>query len=152
MQIVTYSRRLLPNPMIGSIDAKRDIALYITQEELCALPEKTSSGVIIKFHKPKQQGTVELSLDDKLAFRSGYGIGAEARDLKRDTIGAVQIYLSHELYTKLKEHGSTGSITSLGNGSTVQIYDLSRRPTQHSHVEQLEWYAQMKDKLPEDFG
>lgn len=50
--------------MIGSLDSDRDLAVYVEAEEIPRLCDEIIEGVLIKFHKPKQQGQIFLSLNE----------------------------------------------------------------------------------------
>ena len=61
--------------MIAGIDEQADIAIYLTHEEAERVARETLVGVLVKWHKPKRQGLISISVNDARKMEGGFGIG-----------------------------------------------------------------------------
>jgi hypothetical protein len=93
--------------MIGGINPKQDIDIFLKNEEIEQLNSQTLEGVIIKIGEPKIQNSLKLTIDNK---KSRLGIGVE------EQADNYQVFLSQEYYEILKENGHVGTrYNSLGD-------------------------------------
>ncbi len=137
--------------MIGSIDNRSDIELYLDSIELEKLSNETISGVIIKILKPKRQGTISLEINDKRQNENGFGIGINDSKYWGISDGFhLDVFMSSEYYDNLKKRGVVGLRQRMRDGSKINIYDKSRcQSTDIISVENLEFYRDNKNALPD---
>lgn len=140
--------------MIGGIDHQADLDLYLEAEELARLPEATIEGVLIKTHKPKRQGIICISVDDLRKNEKGYGIGLDDKKYWGVQDGfRVDVFLGTEWYQEIQERGVIGLRSRMRDGSKITIYDRSRLDSMSAiRVENLEYYRDNKERLPDNFG
>ena len=140
--------------MIGGIDHQADLDLYLEAEELARLPEATIEGVLIKTDKPKRQGIICISVDDLRKNENGYGIGLDDKKYWGVQDGfRIEVFIGTEWYQELQEKGVIGLRSRMRDGSKITIYDRSRLESMSAiRVENLEYYRDNKERLPDNFG
>ena len=143
--------------MIGSINKEIDIYVFLEQDEIKKLKINKLEGTLIKTDKPKQQGDVLVSIDEKRKNESnGQGIGITEEGRSYNTVGTFELFIGEEKYEELVEDGL---IFSRYNTTGKKIWVLDRsRPKRWENVadelwpKKLEFYIKNRDKLPESFG
>ncbi|MBS3066904.1 hypothetical protein J4205_03685 [Candidatus Pacearchaeota archaeon] len=140
--------------MIASIDNQADICLYLEAEELKKLENETIEGVLIKILKPKRQGAISISVNDKRKYENGLGIGIDDSrywDVKDNF--HLGIFMGTEFYQELSKKGVIGLRQRMRDGSKIHIYDRSKlNGIDEIYVETFEFYRDNKDKLRKDLG
>lgn len=138
--------------MIASVDRDRDFDIYLTHEEVEKITHCVVDGVLIRLHKPKQQGKINICLCDDKRNLNGFGIGIEDNWPWANLEGEVKIYVGDSFYEDLVENGRTG--TRYGHmGSKIHLYDCSRIDfTMKAGFEHLEFYRDNREKLHASFG
>lgn len=140
--------------MIGRIGIQADIELYLEAEELEKLQNETIEGVLVKIQKPKRQGVVSVSINDARKSENGLGIGIDDSGYwgVQDNF-RLQVFIGTEWYQKLRQRGAVGLRQSMMDGSTINVFDRSRLDHMDElYAEQLEFYRDNRDRLPESFG
>lgn len=139
--------------MIGGIGDDADIALYLNAEELRKLPDETIEGVLVKFSRPKRQGTVNISINDKRSNENGYGIGINDDQYwgKQDDFH-IDVFMGTEWYQCVVERGVIGLRQRMLDGSKITVYDRSRMDgVDRVTADTLEFYRDNKERLPIEF-
>ena len=140
--------------MIGSINKEIDIYVFLEQDEIKKLKINKLEGTLIKTDKPKQQGDVLVSIDEKRKNESnGQGIGITEEGRSYNTVGTFELFIGEEKYEELVEDGL---IFSRYNTTGKKIWVLDRsRPKRWENVadelwpKKLEFYIKNRDKLPD---
>lgn len=140
--------------MIGGIDHKADIDLYLEADELERLAHGTLEGVLVKIGRPKRQGTVSISVDDARKNEKGCGIGIDDKGYWSVLDGfRVDVFLGSEWYHELRERGVVGIRQGMRDGSKIHVYDRSKiSGIDTLGVKNLEFYRDNREKLPADYG
>jgi hypothetical protein len=139
--------------MIASIDHEQDIRVYIGSEEVERLKTGSLEGTVVKWHKPKQQGIIVVSVDDVLKINNDTsGVGVVLTGYDHKNVGKVELFLRSNFYSGLVANGKNG--VRYGTfGSKVHVYNRSIDDFDiRSAVKSLEYYRDNKDLLPADFG
>ncbi len=138
--------------MIGSLDSDRDLVSYVETEEIPRLCKEIIEGILIKFHKPKQQGQFFLSLNEARSNENGMGIGVVEEGYSYNTVGRFELFMSNAVYRELRERGIVG-LRYGRMGSKVHLYDRSRLDGIDKIMpENLEFYRDNRERLLDDFG
>ena len=131
--------------MICAIDHQWDLSVFLRKKEILALRKHSLEGVLIKTHKPQQQGTLQLTMDPDLG---AIAATVAFHDYSSSHVGAVQVTLSRTAYELLVEQDQYGIRYQGGlNGSKLQLYN--RATTHPDPTKTLRWYVQNKERLPE---
>ena len=140
--------------MIASIDNQAYICLYLEAEELKKLENETIEGVLIKILKPKRQGAISISVNDKRKYENGLGIGIDdSRYWGVKDNFHLGIFMGTEFYQELSKKGVIGLRQRMRDGSKIHIYDRSKlNGIDEIYVETFEFYRDNKDKLRKDLG
>ena len=140
--------------MIGGIDHEADIDLFLEAEELERLSKETIEGVLVKTRQPKRQGKISISINDARKCENGFGIGLNDKGYWGVQDGfRVEVFMGSEWYQSLRKQGRVGTRQSMRDGSKIHIYDRSRCDgTDSFRAENLEYYRDNKERLPEAFG
>ena len=136
--------------MIGLIGSDCDISVFLEDEEVPRLGKEVLEGVLIKFYKPKLQGKVYLSVNEKKKNYQGAGIGVEDKNYwgKKDGF-EVELFMGSEFYKELEATGVVGLRHKMLDGAKVKI---CKRSEDEPLVEHLEHYRDNKEKLHPDLG
>jgi len=138
--------------MIGQIDSQNDITVYLTSYEVMQLEDQTIEGVLIKTQKPKQQGTVLVSINDERSTERGFGIGVVDAGYGFDSVGKFELFVARVWYEKLRTQGGVG-LRYGTDGSKVDLSDISKLDgSNKDSIERLEFYRDNKDILPKRMG
>ena len=129
--------------MIGSIDHKADIELFLEAEEVERLKDETIEGVLVKIQKPKMQGTITLCVNSadgvKIDDKQYWGV--------KDGFH-LDVFMGAELYQQLRQRGIVGVRQRMRDRSKIHIYDRTRLQGMDAiRAEHLEFYHDNKEKL-----
>ena len=139
--------------MIGGINKELDIEVFLDAEEVKKLQDEVLEGILIKWNKPKQQGTVQLSIEDGRSTERGFGIGVVDTGYGWDSVGKFELFMSKQYYAVLREQGVVSIRYGIGFGSKVEVYNKSKlEDSDELRVQNLEHYRDNKDKLPDCFS
>jgi hypothetical protein len=140
--------------MIGGVDTKTDISLYIDKDELERLSNQTIEGVLIRVGRPKMQGTVTISINNERNRENGsFGVGLDASRYSGflDNFH-IDVFIGIEWYQELVEKGKFGTRHSLRDGSKIAVYERSVLETIDRFVpENLDFYRDNRDRLTEEY-
>ena len=138
--------------MIASVDSSRDFDVYLENQEVLDIANKTIQGVLIRINKPQQQGRIHVCTDNSRRNQNGYGIGIEDEWFFSEPEGEVRLFVGDYYYGRLLESGSTG--TRYGHaGSKINLYDRSTLDNiTEIDIEHLEFYRDNQEKLKERLG
>lgn len=142
--------------MIAQIDYQADIDIYLEKEEVIELSTKKKrlEGVLIRIFKPKRQGTISLSINDKRKEESGFGIGIDDNKywkLKNDF--HIDVFMGSEWYSKLVNEGKVGLRQRMLDGSKIHVYDRSKLSRlDNSNAETLEMFRDRRNALLDSYG
>jgi hypothetical protein len=148
-----YKKQEFCGVMIASIDHEQDIRVYMSSEEVEKLKTGSLEGILVKWHKPKQQGIIVVSVNDVLKINNDTsGVGVVFTEYNWKNVGKVELFLRAHFYSDLVANGKNG--VRYGTvGSKVHVYNLSIDDFDiRSAVKSLEFYCDNKDRLPADFG
>ena len=138
--------------MIGLIASDHDISVYLESAEVDRILREQVEGVLVKFHRPKQQGEIAVSVNDNRSNENGCGIGVFQRGYSSDSPGRVELFISALNYDRLLETGSIGQRYGFA-GSNVHLFDCSRLDRMGAMVlEDLEFYRDNREKLVPELG
>ena len=141
--------------MIAGIDSQADLEVYLEPEEIEMLGRgEVINGVLIKVLKPKRQGTISISVNEKRKNENGFGIGIDDSGYWRIRDGfRLEEFLSSAWYASLRGRGLIGIRQRMLDGSKIHIYDRSRLTGLDTLApENLEFYRDNKERLGEDLG
>ena len=141
--------------MIAGVDEQTDIVIYIEGEEMPKLEEgKTLEGILVKLHKPKRQGKIRLSVNEKRCKENGaFGIGVVRKFNSEEPLFEYEVFMNKYWYERLLENGRTGTRHSLRDGSKIDLYDISNCPEMdRDGAENLKWYVENREQLHPSFG
>jgi hypothetical protein len=140
--------------MIAEIDNQRDITVFLTTDEVAQLSTETLEGVLIKSDKPKQQGIIFVSVNAERYNGSAVGVFEDKIDFySYSTAGKFEIFIGPRYYENdLKTRGIIG-VRYGSMGSKVHIYNYTLLGgMERINAENLEFYRDNKDKMPDSFG
>ncbi len=140
--------------MIARIDHECDVDIYLKEFEVKDLSEKTIEGILIKNFKPKLQGKIYLSVNDSRSYENGFGIGVcDEKYFGVNDNFEIEFFMGTEFYQDVLGEGVIGMRQRMRDGSKIQIYDCSKiDQIILANVENLEFYRDNRDRLPEHFG
>ncbi|MBM3231851.1 hypothetical protein FJZ21_00535 [Candidatus Pacearchaeota archaeon] len=135
--------------MIGSIDHKADICLFLEPSEIVAMASATLEGVLIMAHNIKSQGTFSITVNNARQYENGGGIGIEDQGYHRNaTDFRINVFVGDQFYRLLVSNGGIGTRTRLRDGSKIDISDISKlESTERMYLEDLIFYRDNKDRL-----
>lgn len=136
--------------MIGRVYFDGDVQLYLVAGEVEVLQKEALEGVLVRVEKPKRQGSVSLSINDRRSNEGGAGIGSDGSKY----IGVlddfhIDVFLGTPFYRLLLERGIVGLRWGLRDGSKIRIADLSKTEdyTDRSVADGLEFYKTNRGNL-----
>ncbi|MBS3086341.1 hypothetical protein J4422_01430 [Candidatus Pacearchaeota archaeon] len=140
--------------MIAGISNQSDIDLYLESEEITRLEKETLEGVLIKTRRPKRQGTISISINEKRKYENGFGIGIyDKRYWGFEDGFHIDIFMGNECYEELKRRGVIGLRQRMRDGSKINVYDISKlNGLSKIGAEQLEFYRDNREKLSDLLG
>lgn len=135
--------------MIGSIDDKADITIFLEPQEITAIASSTIEGVLVMTHNFRNQGTVSVTVNNARQYENGGGIGIDSPGYHKNANNfKVNVFVGDEFYHLLVSNRSVGTRTRLRDGSKIDLLDTSRLdPMDRIHLEDLIFYRNNKDKL-----
>jgi hypothetical protein len=136
--------------MIGLIGSDCDIRVFLEDAEVPRLKKEVLEGVLIKFFKPKLQGKVYLSVNDKKKNYQGIEVGVEDKNYWGKKEGfEVELFMGSDFYKYLVANNSVGTRHKMLDGAKVRI---CKRAEDELLVEHLEHYRDNKEKLHPELG
>ena len=51
--------------MIACVDSEKDITVYLTDKEVDDISNRVVEGVLVRLHRPKQQGKLYISVNNE---------------------------------------------------------------------------------------
>lgn len=139
---------------IAEIDSVVDICIYLNKDNLNELSNNALDGILIKGEKPKRQGTINVSVNEKRKTENGFEIGIDDKKYwgVRDNFH-LDVFLGTDSYKQIMERGKIEIRHRMRDGSKIAVYNLSKLDDcEKIHLEQLEFYINNKDKLPDYMG
>lgn len=135
--------------MIGSIDHKADICIFLEPAEIEAIVSSTIEGTLIMAHNVKNQGKFSIVVNDQRQYENGGGIGVESINYHRSSTDfRINVFMGQSFYQMLVLNGAVGTRTRLRDGSKIDISDTSRlEPIERIYMKGLIFYRDNKDKL-----
>ncbi len=135
--------------MIGSIDDKADITIFLEPQEITDIAASTIEGVLIMAHNFRNQGKVSVTVNNASQYENGGGIGIDSPGYpKNATNFRVNVFVGDEFYHLLVSNRKVGTRTRLRDGSKIDLLDISRLDSMDKiHLEDLIFYRDNKDRL-----
>lgn len=139
--------------MIAYIDRGNDIAIYLEGLEIEEVSTRTLEGIIIKLHRPKQQGRIFLAINGEMCRKiNGCCIAVLNPEYDYDNnVGEFKVFFDNDSYDRIRggktgtRYDSFGSKVTIIDANALSDFDLRI-------VRRLKHYVEARDKLPESLA
>ena len=111
--------------MIGGIDSKYDITVFLQAKEIERVSNEVLEGIIIKIEEPEKQWPLFVSVNDKRSYDGGYGIGVQDNRHSQDSDKKIELFIGNEWYQRLQSAGAV-ELRHGTHGSKVCLSDASK--------------------------